>query len=439
MGGDTVSLSTPSILHDHLYGGSSLEHDQSQIATQLPTLRSNNSNLSMQTKDDEADMENGVIMGEFDATESQFSSSALNVEIYRRRINNVHREILESSDQLRIRSENLNQAKRKILSYSPGSWIEQVGGMKLSDYDIPQTMSLILIGPKGSGKSSLINRICKVFDEDRFVPERAQVSCNSSGEDGTFFLQEYMILRKSKSFCLYDTRGLSDDSFENIEVLKQWMTKGVHHGELVARKSDASSLINRMSCKARQHFPLSRAVRMINFVIFVVDGLSVLKSMDGDDIEKDYETVITTAFNCPYLSYGDDKPVVVITHGDLLSFADRVRVRAYLGNLLGIPSAKQIFDIPDSYDPVTELTIIDMLHYCLEHADKNLSPKSWTVFKDHVSSVSANTYFLTVMVIVIISAYLYQVYVHHPEQQEPKNVSKGMEIVWHEIRHMWLD
>ncbi|KAG7014520.1 hypothetical protein SDJN02_24698 [Cucurbita argyrosperma subsp. argyrosperma] len=303
MGGDTVPLSTPSILHDHLYGGSSLEHDQSQIATQLPTLRGNNSNLSMQTKDDEADMENGVIMGEFDATESQFSSSALNVEIYRRRINNVHREILESSDQLRIRSENLNQAKRKILSYSPGSWIEQVGGMKLSDYDIPQTMSLILIGPKGSGKSSLINRISKVFDEDRFAPERAQVSCNSSGEDGTFFLQEYMIMRKSKSFCLYDTR-------------------------------------------ARQRFPLSRAVRMINFVIFVVDGLSVLKSMDGDDIEKDYERVITTAFNCPYLSYGDDKPVVVITHGDLLSFADRVCVRAHLGNLLGIPSAKQIFDIP---------------------------------------------------------------------------------------------
>ncbi|KAG6575998.1 hypothetical protein SDJN03_26637, partial [Cucurbita argyrosperma subsp. sororia] len=416
MGGDTVPLSTPSILHDHLYGGSSLEHDQSQIATQLPTLRGNNSNLSMQTKDDEADMENGVIMGEFDATESQFSSSALNVEICWRRINNVHREILESSDQLRIRSENLNQAKRKILSYSPGSWIEQVGGMKLSDYDIPQTMSLILIGPKGSGKSSLINRISKVFDEDRFAPERAQVSCNSSGEDGTFFLQEYMIMRKSKSFCLYDTRGLSDDS-----------------------KSDASSLINRMRCKARQRFPLSRAVRMINFVMFVVDGLSVLKSMDGDDIEKDYERVITTAFNCPYLSYGDDKPVVVITHGDLLSFADRVRVRDHLGNLLGIPSAKQIFDIPDSYDPVTELTIIDMLHYCLEHADKNLSPKSWTVFKDHLSSVSANTYFLTIMVIVIISAYLYQVYVHHPEQQEPKNVSKGMEIVWHEIRHMWLD
>lgn len=51
--------------------------------------------------------------------------------------------------------------------------------MKLSDYDIPQTTSLILIGPKGSGKSSLINRISKVFEEDHFTPERAQVSCIS--------------------------------------------------------------------------------------------------------------------------------------------------------------------------------------------------------------------------------------------------------------------
>lgn len=58
---------------------------------------------------------------------------------------------------------------------------------------------------------------------------------NSSGEDGTFFLHEYMILRKSKSFCLYDTRGLSNDPSDNIEMLKQWMSKGVHHGKLVTR------------------------------------------------------------------------------------------------------------------------------------------------------------------------------------------------------------
>lgn len=52
-----------------------------------------------------------------DEIESRFSSVALNVEIYRRKMNSVQGEILESYDQLRIRSENLNQAKRKILRY----------------------------------------------------------------------------------------------------------------------------------------------------------------------------------------------------------------------------------------------------------------------------------------------------------------------------------
>lgn len=46
------------------------------------------------------------------------------------------------------------------------------------------------------------------------------------------------------------------------------------------------------------------------------------------------------------LLFSDDKPAVVITHGDLLSLADRARVRVHLGELLGIPPAKQIFDIP---------------------------------------------------------------------------------------------
>ncbi|XP_050936017.1 uncharacterized protein LOC103497586 isoform X5 [Cucumis melo] len=379
MGGDTLPLSTSSsILHD---GYSSLEHHQSQISTQFPTLLRGYNKFSMETEDDQMNVENGCIIGEFDEIEYEYSSAALDVDICRRRIDRVHREILESYDQLRTRSENLKQAKQKNLSYSPGAWIEQVGGMKLSDYDIPQTISLILIGPKGSGKSSLINRISKVFEEDHFAPERAQVSCNSSGEGGTFFLHEYMILRKSKSFCLYDTRGLSDDPSDNIETLKQWMSKGVRH---------------------------------------------VLKSIDGDDKQKDYDRVITTAFNCPYLSYGD-----------LLSFADRVRVRGHLGNLLGIPSTKQIFDIPDRYDPVTELTIIDMLHYCLEHADKNLPHKRWMVIKDMFSVSAADIYFVAIMMIVFISASLYQVYVHRClEQQKPKNVE---EIVWHEIRHLWLD
>jgi ABC-type branched-subunit amino acid transport system ATPase component len=35
------------------------------------------------------------------------------------------------------------------------------------------------VGPRGSGKSTLVNRITRVFDkdDDPFAPDRAQVSC----------------------------------------------------------------------------------------------------------------------------------------------------------------------------------------------------------------------------------------------------------------------
>lgn len=64
-----------------------------------------------------------------------------------------------------------------LLSYTPGSWIEKVGGSKLGDFHVPEITSILLVGPKGSGKSSLINKISRVLENDKFAPERAQVSC----------------------------------------------------------------------------------------------------------------------------------------------------------------------------------------------------------------------------------------------------------------------
>ncbi|KAL6578871.1 hypothetical protein OROMI_009087 [Orobanche minor] len=43
--------------------------------------------------------------------------------------------------------------------------------------------------------------------------------------------------------------------------------------------------------------------------------------------------------------------------------------------LLGIQPTKQILDIPDCDDLVTESSIIGMLRYILEHADRNFPQK----------------------------------------------------------------
>ncbi|PON59353.1 AAA-type ATPase [Trema orientale] len=353
MGGDIVSPP-----------GEDSSSDQGLSQLSSPRLRDG---LSMKAESCTSNEGDKLLFQQFDEMGQRNFSASLDLGTDQRRRENVFREIFRSYDELRIRSQGLEEAKSKILGYTPGSWIEKVGSLELSDYDVPPTTSLILVGPKGSGKSSLVNRISKVFEDDKFASERAQ---------------EYMIPRGSTSFCLYDTRSLSNDSHDNIEMLKHWMTRGVRHGELIIRNSDGPSLRTRMKFKAIKNSCVSSERRKVNFVIFVVNGLSVLKSMINDeDADKQYTELIASAFNCPYVSFRDDKPLIVVSHGDLLSRFDRARVRIHLGELLGIPPTKQIFDIPDKLDPETELRIVDMLRYSLEHADKNLPPKPWFMNK----------------------------------------------------------
>ncbi|KAF5741291.1 hypothetical protein HS088_TW10G00287 [Tripterygium wilfordii] len=400
-------------------------------------------------------VEDGGLNVKYNEADRPISPSSLDLEVNQRRRQNTYVEVWQSYDRLRTRSKNLEEAKCKISSYAPGVWIEELGGMKLSDYDVPKTTSLLLIGPKGSGKSSLINRISKVFDDDESSSERAQVSYNSLLGDGTYFIQEYMIPRGSTSFCLYDTRSLSDDLSENIEMIKCWMTKGVRHGELVIRESDGSDLRKKLKRKARGNGCQSCKVRIINFVIFVVDGLAFLKSMDTDGNTKtQFMQMIAETFNCPYLSFKDDKPVVVVTHGDLLSLTDRARIRVHLGKLLGISPAKQIFDIPEICEPATDLAIVDLLRYSLEHAERHLPCKKWIGDKVRSASLSgvSRSGFICLYIILgiaIIIACMRHAHGHHPAKPPPHvhfhHPAKPIPLVdwpkidWHKIRHLWLD
>ena len=59
-----------------------------------------------------------------------------------------------------------------------------------------------------------------------------------------------------------------------------------------------------MKCKTRGLGWQSCKTRTVNFVIFVVDGVTVLKSMEGDGpAYVQYMQMITRAFKCPCLSF----------------------------------------------------------------------------------------------------------------------------------------
>lgn len=78
----------------------------------------------------------------------------------------------------------------------------------------------------------------------------------------------------------------------------------LHFCKFLIRNSDSPSLRTSMKCKDRWNRFLSSEIRVVNFVIFVVNGISVLKSMDSnDDSETKYSQTLARAFSCPYVSF----------------------------------------------------------------------------------------------------------------------------------------
>ncbi|WOG95065.1 hypothetical protein DCAR_0314367 [Daucus carota subsp. sativus] len=422
MGGDTT-ISPPLSSSDE----ESLLEQELQDYPFEPSASLRRDNLSLKGDDGSVRAEKGLMLKKFNDVGIQVSRDSLYFTAKQKQAHHayIYSEVLWSYDELQCRTKSLEAAKLRILRYKPGTWTEKVGGMELRDYIVPKTATLLLVGPERSGKSSLVNRILRAFDDDKFSPERAQVSYNCNDGDGTYFLQENMVLRGSSSFCLYDTRSLSDNESENTDILNQWMTEGVRHGELVIRNSDGPELRNKLNCKSHQNLHCSSKTRTVNFVIFVVSGLSVLNCMDNGDEDDGYNKMIATMFKCPFLSFKDDKPVVVVTHGDLLSLSDRARVRVHLGELLGVHPKKQIFDIPEDCDPATDLTIIELLRYSLEHADRNLPNKARSIGKIHKVWQPISLIMVLILGIAIISALVHNAYVcnghklHAPHTNAP--------------------
>ncbi|XP_019223819.1 PREDICTED: uncharacterized protein LOC109205564 isoform X2 [Nicotiana attenuata] len=409
MGGDTTTLDSPLIYSTE---ESSLDRNFPKNSLSSRTFLSGGDHFGSKVENGKAGL------GFMDSEKLVRASSVSMDEVNRKRERNVYMDVLKSYDELQLHKDRLKEAKSKISSYTPGSWIEEVGGVKKSDYNIPKKMTLLLIGPKASGKSSLVNKISMALEDDPFTPQRAPISYSSVG-DGTYFLQEYTIPRGSSSFCLYDTRSLSDDLTENKKMVKQWMTKGVRHGELIKRDSDDAYLKSKMKSKD-QNSSCAIEAKVVNFVIFVVSAVSIFELMDSDDETKRQKAqAVATIFNDPLLSFKDDKPVVVLTQ--------------------------------ESDDSGTKLTIVNMLRYCLEHADKNLPFKGPFGSKDVLKILGS--FLLGFVVLSILAGIVinprnllshvnidcHASGVDSVGRIHDESPQSDVNIDWGAIRHLWSD
>jgi energy-coupling factor transporter ATP-binding protein EcfA2 len=355
----------------------------------------------------------------------------------------MRRKITQKTAMQKMRYDRIQDEKERLLRYRPGAWLIETGGINRNHYEIPIVTTLLLVGPKGAGKSTLINNILRVLSRGNERLDRAQVFCKSSAESGSLFLQEYMVPGTSKGFCIFDSRGLLENVAEDFPILENWMFNGIQHGEMVLRSSDDNTtkrmFMKRRACDRPDNFS---KIRKVNFVIFVVSAFSVFQIMENaDTLASD---TLVKLFGCPYLSFKDDKPMVVMTHGDELDDSDRIRAHVFLGELLGVSAVDQVFDISDGCNPAEDIALLDMLEHSLQRADKN-HPYREKRIADHFDSILKELSTVAkwalknvkveevvsfgILVVLAILVWLHFRALNHAK--EPK-------IDWHRIRHLWL-
>lgn len=158
-----------------------------------------------------------------------------------------------------------------------------------------------------------------------------------------------MLCDGSQNICVYDSRGLSEvDTAEAQSILRCWLEKGVRHGQMVvrfvisrvlvlqifggnasvslldvstiltilvapSRPSDSSSTRYALECKARHgHHKISKK-RNINFVIFVVNAVSLNNIKKTSDWASRMNLI--KLYKSPFLSFTGDKiQLVCLVH-----------------------------------------------------------------------------------------------------------------------------
>ncbi|XP_031288138.1 uncharacterized protein LOC116146824 [Pistacia vera] len=289
-----------------------------------------------------------------------------------------------------IASEGLNELRHKLLNYSSGDFWVPAGGIKKEEMDIPPVITILLVGFSGSGKSSLINLMYSVLSRSGLLLF-AQTSSVSSCDSTTMYMEEHNVLRSMRSgFCVYDSRGYDYDRLsEGLEELSFLMGEGVHHNQLCLRSVDYSSTRNDVDAdyvRSSSKF-VQRRVNCAMVVVHMAEIYKALKASDSKPLEATRQLFCT-----PELRKCNENPILILTHGDMLSTEERIDARLKICECLGISETSGVYDIvclteygfpAEECDPVSAYAVTEAVYRALLISDRGHFPKNnlqdWTI------------------------------------------------------------
>ncbi|XP_042495541.1 uncharacterized protein LOC122074669 isoform X2 [Macadamia integrifolia] len=286
-----------------------------------------------------------------------------------------------------ISTEGLDELRQKLLTYRSGDFWLPIGGINKEEMDIPPVNTILLVGFSGSGKSSLINLMYSVLGRSGLIPF-AQTSGNSWNYKTTF-MEEHNVLRSMRSgFCVYDSQGLDYNRMgESLESLSWWLDDGVYHHQPCWRTADEElrtqgkgELTPLMALSSSSSSRFRR--RRVNCVIVVVSIAEIYQALKKGDLKPLEAT--KELFSCPAIRKYHEKPILIMTHGDMLSSEERMQGRIKICEHLDVSETNGVYDIvcltehgilADGSDPVTAYALVEAMYRALIVADRVHIPK----------------------------------------------------------------
>ncbi|MBA0846414.1 hypothetical protein Goshw_001565 [Gossypium schwendimanii] len=281
-----------------------------------------------------------------------------------------------------IAPDGLNELRHKLLGYRSGDFWVPIGGINKEDMDIPPVNTILLVGFSGSGKSSLINLMYSILGRSGLIPF-AQTSSGSCSNYTTMYMEEHNVLRSMRSgFCVYDSRGFDyGRTREALEELSSWMSEGVHHNQLCLRYRDSKMMTDDME-NDDMGSSSTFVLRRVNCVIVVANMAEIYQALKAGDL-KPLEA-IRQLFCCAALRNSNENPLVILTHGDLLSTEERIDGRLKICECLDISETNGVYDIvclteygflEEECDPVSAYALTEVVYRALLISDRGQLPK----------------------------------------------------------------